>query len=340
MRKIAIEEHLDVPGLKPVPKGINIDPRIKPPNFETDPARSNLGTLLMMEPSEDRIPLMDKCGLDVQILSCNGDGLQNDLEPERAAENAIRVNDKIAEIVKKYPGRFYGFGLLAMQNPEAAVKEAERCAKELGFVGIMLHGSTCFHYYDEPMFDSIWAKLEELDMPLYLHVGNPESDQIRMYEGYNELLGNTWNWGVTGGTHALRMVFGGVFERHPGAKLILGHMGEHLPYLLGRLDEGYEHRAVWKKGRITCPPSHYIKSNIYITTSGGFNPEAVACAVMGMGVEHILFASDYPHFPLETSMAQLDKCASFLSPKEMALIYGGNAERLFKLGSHSNFTKE
>jgi 2,3-dihydroxybenzoate decarboxylase len=328
MKRIAVEEHISVKAFESL--AAEQSARLKFPNL-SDPDRmaNTLGPVMFLEPSVHRIPEMDKYGIDIQVLSVGGGAVQNDLDAARAVANARYANDVVYETIRQYPDRFYGFGLLAMQDPAAAVQELERCVKELGFVGIMLHGATNFSYYDEPQYYPIWAKLEELGVPLYLHVGNPEADQIRMYDGYPEILGNTWNWGVVGATHALRIMFGGVFDRYPGAQLILGHMGESLPYLLGRLDEGYDCRGVKKMGRMAHHPSYYMKNNIYITTSGGFQPEAMICAIMGIGVERILFANDYPHYSLTQTMAQMEACP--LTDEQFELIYHGNAERLLKL---------
>ena len=328
MRKIAVEEHITLREFDQLT--VEQAARLNFPSL-SDPERmkNTLGPVMYLEPGEHRIPEMDKYGIDIQVLSAGGMAVQNDLDAARATVNARYANDAVFRTIRQYPDRFYGFGLLAMQDPAGAVCELERCVRDLGFVGIMLHGSTNFTYYDEPQYEPVWAKLEELGVPLYLHVGNPEADQIRMYDGYPELLGNTWNWGVVGATHALRIMFGGVFDRHPGAQLILGHMGESLPYLLGRLDEGYDCRNVKKMGRMARHPSYYLKNNVYITTSGGFGPEAMVCAVMGIGAGRVLFANDYPHYPLADTMAQMNACP--LSREQFEQIYHGNAERLFKI---------
>jgi len=324
--KIGVEEHIEsarysafITKRQPAMAGRDF------PNL-TDPDRlKELGPLSVKPLAEDRFPMMDRHNTR-HILSMGG-GIQMMTEAKDAIDAARLANDVIKDYVDQYPDRFWGFGNLPMQDPAAACEELDRC-KELGFIGIMLHGSTCYHYYDEPQFEPVWAKLETLDMPLYLHVGNPEADQIRIYDGFDELLGNTWNWGVMGGTHALRMVFGGVFERHPKAKLILGHMGEGIPYWVGRIDEGYECRKTWKRGRISKLPSHYIRQNLYATTSGGFYEEAVACCLRGFGPDKLLFATDYPHYPADTAIERLDSFMT-ITDEERKDIYYRNAEKLF-----------
>jgi 2,3-dihydroxybenzoate decarboxylase len=326
--KIGVEEHLISEKFDTFLK--KMQPSMVGKDFPNlvDPDRAKeLGALDYIPFEKDRFPVMDRHNFK-QILSIGGE-IQRMTETSDAIKAARFANDVIKETVDLYPHRFWGLGNLPMQDPAAACEEIERC-KALGFIGIMLHGSTCYHYYDEPQFEPFWAKLEALNMPLYLHVGNPEADQIRIYDGYDDLLGNTWNWGVVGGTHAMRIVFGGVFERHPNAKLILGHMGEGLPYWVGRIDEGYECRKTWKRGRISKLPSHYIHRNLYATTSGGFHEEAVVCALSGFGPDKLLFSTDYPHYPADTAVERIDSFRS-ITDEQKKDIYYRNTEKLFNI---------
>lgn len=328
MKIIAVEEHWQLEEFEKLSdehEARRKFPSLQNPGKTEDTPQS----VYYLPPEKHRFPIMDKYGIDMQVLSIGGRAVQNDPDTARAVHNAHYANDVLYSITQRYPDRFKAFGLLAMQDPMAAAEELERCVKELGFVGIMLFGPTNFSYYDEPKYYPVWAKLEELNVPLYLHAASPEADQVRMYEGYDELLGLTWNWGVFTATHALRIMFGGIFDRFPKAQLILGHMGEGLPYLLGRLDEGYDYRNVKMKERMAHYPSYYIKNNIYITTSGGFQPEAMLCAILAVGAERILFANDYPHCPAEKTIAQLDACT--LTDEQRELICHGNAERLLRI---------
>lgn len=327
MKRIAIEEHLQIPELDRLTA--EIEKRLNFPSL-SDPNRmqNTLMPVFYAPPEEHRFPLMDRYGIDMHVLSVTM-GIQLDLDTERAIRNSRMANDTMYELTQKYPDRFRAFAALPMQDPAAAADELERCITELGFVGTLLGGSSNYHYYDEPQFEPVWAVLEKYGLPMYIHVQSPEADQIRMYEGYDELLGNTWNWGEVAATHALRIIFSGLFDRHPGCSLILGHMGESLPFLLGRLDEGYDCRNVKAKGRMAHHPSYYLKKNFYVTTSGGWRPEAIHCTIEALGAEHVLFANDYPHYPLESTMKQMEE--SGLTPEQQELIYHKNAERLLKL---------
>jgi 2,3-dihydroxybenzoate decarboxylase len=137
------------------------------------------------------------------------------------------------------PARFRGFAALPMQDPEAAAAELDRCVRELGFCGALVNDHLQGHYLDEPRYDEVWAALEELSVPLYLHPGAPPADRWKVLNGRPDLYGATWSWAAEVGGHALRIIYGGVFDRHPGATLILGHMGEFLPFMRSRLDSRY-----------------------------------------------------------------------------------------------------
>ncbi len=328
MKKIAIEEHVNMPQFSAIEREIN--EQLNFPNlFDPERFEKVLAPVINLPPEQHRIPLMDQHDVEIQVLSTGSHAIQLHEDPSTAVKLAREANDILSAIIQAFPDRFLGFATLPMQDPQAAVEELERCVIDLGFVGILLNGPTNFVYYDDLRFDPVWAKLAELDVPLFIHAANPSADQIKIYEGYPELLGNTWDWGYHTATHALRIMFGGVFDRHPNAKLILGHMGEGLPYLLGRLDEGYAGRNVRKKGLMANPPSYYLKKNIYIATSGGYNPETMMCAIDAVGIEHILFANDYPHYPLDQSIEQVEACP--LTKQQREIIYYRNAARMFKL---------
>lgn len=330
MRKIAVEEHfeneifrqLDQEALKGNPFPVTADEQ-----------RANYLKQLFDAPvAEHRIPTMDKFDIAVQIVSPNTQAVQYLKDADRAVAVAVQVNDMTEAFVVQAPDRFRGLAVLPMQDPERAARELERCVHEKKFVGAFIHGQTGlgdYPYYDDPCYDLLWKRLEALDVPLYIHPRSPEPDQIKAFDGCDELLGNTWDWGFVTGTLVLRMVFNGVFERFPNLKVVIGHMGETIPYCLKRLDEGYECRRLWEQGKITSPPSHYLKRNLYIATSGGFRPETMACAVEALGIDKILFGTDYPHFPTEMAVEQLEQCR--LTKGELEAICSKNAERLFKL---------
>ncbi len=327
MKKIAIEEHFATPrmirDMKIWEKRLEM-PGIMGKNFvETKLPK------LEMPVEEHRLPEMDRMGITMQVISANWPAAQGYIDPDIAVSAAVEYNNAANDIVQAHPNRFRAFAALPLQDPDKAVKELERCVKEMGFVGVMVQGHSNLEYLDEPQFDEVWAALEQIDLPLYLHVGHPEHSQLKSYGNYTEMMGPTWNWASEGTTHALRMIFGGVFERHPRAKLILGHLGETIPYMLRRFDEGADKTGALDKGVITHEPSFYLKRNLYVTTSGEYFPEALHCAIDAMGVDHVLFACDYPLSGMDIGVECVEN--SNLTEEQKTAVYYQNAERILHL---------
>lgn len=332
MIKIAVEEHFENELLRQFDREAMEG---NPFPVTADAKRTEyLNSLFDAPITEHRIPVMDQFDIAIQIISPNAQAVQYLKDAGRAVEIAKAINNITEDFVNQAPDRFRALAILPMQDPYRAAAELERCVKEKKFVGGFIHGQTGlgeYPYYDDPCYDVLWEKMEQLDVPLYIHPRSPEADQIKAFDGCKELLGNTWHWGFVTGTLILRMVFNGVFERHPDLKVIIGHMGETIPYCLKRLDEGYECRRLWEEGKITNPPSYYLKKNLYIATSGGYRPETMACAIEALGIDKILFGTDYPHFPTESAILQLEKCR--FSKEELEKICYKNAEELFHLNN-------
>ncbi|MBN2402509.1 MAG: amidohydrolase [Spirochaetes bacterium] len=288
--KIAIEEHWGNQELndlrtewgKRTGYAVTVDPKAIAYSFPR-----------MLDFDKFRLPSMDEFGITMQVISTGSPGVQGYADTRKAISRAKALNDAQAEIIHKYPGRFAGFAGLPTQDPKAAADELDRAVKQLGFKGAMIQGSTNWEYLDENKYWVIWEKAEALEVPIYLHVQEPSFATAKLYEGHPELTGATWAWGVETATHALRIINSGVFDAFPKATLILGHLGEALPYLLGRLDEGFFMAA--KSGRkLNKALSEYIRSNLLATTSGLYRPETLLCAITAMGEDRILYAMDYP----------------------------------------------
>ncbi len=275
-----------------------------------------------------RLPFMDEFGIALQVISTGSPGIQGYADAQTAVTKAKQINDTQAEIIRKYPGRFAGFAGLPTQDPKAAADELERAVKQLGFKGAMIQGSTNWEYLDDAKYWVIWERSAALEVPIYLHVQEPSFDSAKVYAGHPELTGATWAWGVETGTHALRIINAGVFDAFPKATLILGHLGESLPYLLGRLDEGYVMAA--KSGRkLQKRLSEYIRSNILVTTSGLYRPEALLCAIGAMGEDRVLYSMDYPFVHPKASVDCFESTP--LSNEVREKIAHLNAERWLKL---------
>ncbi|NVO16065.1 MAG: amidohydrolase [Rhodoplanes sp.] len=278
--KIALEEHALCPGLT----------EYWHPTVADVPAvvRDRLLDALT-DFGERRLAGMDRAGIGKAVIGIAGPGVQVETDTARAIAKARASNDFLAAEVAKRPDRYAGFGHLPMQDPLAAADELQRCVEELNFCGAMVNGHTNGRYLDDPAYAPFWERAATLKTWIYLHPADPVATMPSL-AGTFGLKRATWEWGVETGTHALRLVFGGVFERHPEARLMLGHLGETLPYLLWRFDS----RAKLYGVTLPKPPSFYIKRNIAVTTSGMSSAEPLACAVAALGRDRVCFASDHP----------------------------------------------
>lgn len=277
--------------------------------------------------TEYRLPEMDAAGIDIQVLSLTVPGLQADMHAATARDKARRANDYLAQVVSEHPTRFRGFAALPLQDPGAAVAELDRCVTELGFCGALVNDHLGGHYLDEPAYEPLWGALESLGVPLYLHPGAPPADHWRVLNGHPELYGSMWSWAAEVSGHALRVLFSGLFDRHPSAILILGHMGEFLPFQRSRLDSRYA--TIDTDYRLQRPPSSYLGTNIVFTISGVFSPATLAGAVGEVGADAIMFSIDYPY---ESSRAAVDGFErATLSPGDREKIAHANAERILKI---------
>jgi 2,3-dihydroxybenzoate decarboxylase len=318
MKKITIEEHFLPPGNQVEAAGADI-----PLNDTVNRMAPRL-----MDLEEQRLSEMDAYDIATQVLSLNAPGIQAETDTNQAIKQAKQSNDFLAEVTRKHPTRFAGFAALPLQDPRAAADELERAVTQLGFKGAMINGHTNGEFLDEPQFRIVWERAEGLGVPLYLHPGNAPFDQGNVfYKGYPEMLGPTWSWGVETATHALRLIFSGVFDEFPRATLILGHLGEMLPYALLRLDTG-EKRASGKK-KLQKLPSQYVKENMAITTSGHFSQASLLCALLTLGADRILFSVDYPYASTQEAATFIENAP--LSDTDKEKICHLNAERLLGL---------
>lgn len=322
VRKIAFEEHFMSPGLGEYSKSFT---------QQIDPAVYAKLASRLADFDALRLAEMDAASIDYAILSQTGPGIQGETDPIRAARLASQSNDFLAEQVARRPERYGGFAALAMQDAQVAAKEVQRTVEELGFKGALVNGQTGGTYYDDPSYDVLWERLQDLDVPLYLHPADAYI-QPHAFFGHPELNGATWGWGVDTATHALRLLFGGVFDRFPNLKIILGHMGEGLPYQRWRFDSRF---AVYSYGlKLARAPSEYIGSNILVTTSGVCSHPALLGAIGEVGPDAVMFSVDYPYESSTVAADFIDNAPLESSVKQQ--ICYGNAQRLFKLKEPDN----
>ncbi|GAA3435071.1 amidohydrolase family protein [Kutzneria kofuensis] len=277
--------------------------------------------------AELRLADMDAHGVDVQVLSMTSPGLEVIDDAAEAVAAARRINDHLADAVAAHPTRFAGFAALPLQDPDAAVAELRRAVHELGLKGVLHNDHVGGHYLDEPRFRPVWAELERLGVTLYLHPAIVPADRWRVLDGYPVLGGPSWGWTAAVGAHALRLIYGGVFDAFPGASVMLGHMGELLPFQLARLDSRYRQADVERRPRQL--PSHYLRHNVYVTTSGVFSHAALLGATHEVGTDRVLFAIDYPYESTAEAVEFL-RTAPY-APADLARIAHSNAERVLRL---------
>lgn len=284
---------------------------------------------------ETRLGLMDSHGIETMILSLNAPAVQAIPDAKKAADIARRANDLLAEEVARRPDRFQAFAALAMQDPDGAARELERCVKELGFRGGLVNGfsqvgdAETIAYYDLPQFRPFWATVENLGMPFYLHPRNPITAHAKIYEGHPWLMGPVWAFGQETAVHALRLMASGLFDEHPKLKIILGHLGEGLPYSMWRVDNA----NAWMERKRGYPAKRklgeYFQENFWITTSGNFRTQSLIDAILEIGADHVLFSADWPFENIDHAADWFDQAA--ISEADRQKIGRDNAVKLFRL---------
>lgn len=324
MRVIAIEEHFITPMYRENVAANEFR------NFYLSARGRELGHDIVQENLDigaRRIAHMDAAGVDVQVLSFGSPGPQA-FGADVAVPMARNANELLFEATKKYPDRFAGFAALPTADPEIAADELERCVRKLGFVGAMIHSHQQGEFLDAKKYWPIWERAEKLGVPIYLHPALPHPDAVKAYfQGYEELARAGWGFAVDTSCHFLRIMFGGVFDAYPSLKIILGHLGEGLPFAMHRLN-AHTHAAAARRG-LKKTPLEYLRDNLVVTTSGNWYEPAFVCTLLALGADNILFAIDWPYEANTTGMEYLRKLS--VSDEDRAKIAHRNAERLLKL---------
>jgi predicted TIM-barrel fold metal-dependent hydrolase len=296
------------------------------------PVRSRLSDV-----GAGRIRLMDAAGIDVQVLSHVQPGVQLLGDDQAALSTAVcqEVNDWLADAVAAHPSRFAGFAMLPTQSGDDAARELRRTVGELGFHGALINGHTNGRYLDHPSFEVLLATAESLGVPIYIHPTDPPQPVTDVYYvPFDARLVPTWGWPVETGTHLLRLICAGVFDRHPNLKIIIGHMGELLPFCFTRLNLGLT-MAGWLAGSESdAPPprnnvGYYVRRNVFVTSSGVFDVPVFDCARAMLGLDNLMFSVDYPFQDNFTAMEFLEQCG--LSTVDMERFAHGTADELLGL---------
>ena len=289
---------------------------------------------------ERRIAFMDENGIDAQIIGYGNNQPMHIHKEDGAVELCRLANDELYAAAKKYPGRFYGYATLPVDDVEASVIELERCIKELGFVGVMINGPFDGHFLDEERFFPIFEKAAELDVPVYLHPTEvPAELRKYYYEGsWNGRTANTFagfgiGWHYHTAMHLMRFILSGIFDKLPGLKMIVGHWGELLPFYFDRMNASMPPQMTGLLHDI----KYYFRNNVYTDPSGMFFKDDMDFCMKAFAPDHILWAQDYPYGLNE---ANYDTKASLVKTflEELDLdeetkenIAHRNAEKLFRL---------
>lgn len=323
-RVIAVEEGCQIPEIL---AALRKKAGTAPPSMKTGPIAGPFVEPLL-DIGKGRIAGMDRDGVDMQILSITSPGVQL-FDPAEGVALAALANDRLAEAVKAHPTRFGALATMAPQDPAAAARELDRAVTKLGLHGAIINSHTNDEYLDDPKFWAIFEAAEALDVPIYLHPREPSArlgDALWM-PGF--IVG--WAYAIETGTHALRLISAGVLDRFPKLQIVIGHMGEGLPFFYERINNRFrfESQIAPRKIKLQRPPADYLKSNFHVTTSGMNAWAPLAATIATLGLDRVIYAIDYP---MEDQAAEVRALRGFpLSPEDRRTLAETNARRVFKL---------
>ncbi len=318
--KIAIEEHFAIPD--------TTGNAMRYPGAYWSGLQGKL-----LDLHDRRLAEMDRSGIEIEIVSLNSNAIQGIPEVAKAIELAGKANDALAETIVKRPDRFAGFAALPMQDSQAAAAELNRCVRDLGFKGALVNGfsqagsADTALYYDLPQYRPFWAEVERLGVPFYLHPRDQLPSRRHAYEGHPWLIGSPWGFAEETAIHALRLMGSGLFDDYPKLQIVIGHLGERIPYDLWRLD----HRLAKVPGRpAKRTMREYFRQNFHVTTSGNFCTQSLIHAILTIGADRVLFAVDYPFEDHAHGCSWFD--AAEIAETDRVKIGRTNAMALFGLG--------
>ncbi len=335
IRKIATEEAFSIPEvareLQKVARapGDSADLPLVKGIYDAQPGYGDMKFLDgLLDIEGKRLREMDEYGVDIQLLSLTAPGVQM-FDADTACELATLANDRLAEVISRHPARFAGLAAFAPQSPKRAAKEMERAIGKLHLNGFIVNSHTNNEYFDDPKFWPILEAAEALDRCIYIHPRAPSEGlkgPLREY-GMDSAM---WAYGVEVGTHAVRMMASGLFDRFPKLKICIGHMGEAVHFWIWRITFMNSRAQVMRRAPKTqLTMEEYFKRNFVITTSGVEDPLALDYSVRKLGADNVLWAIDYPYQPTAPAVAFMD--AAPLSDADKAKVYHRNAERIFHI---------
>jgi 2,3-dihydroxybenzoate decarboxylase/5-carboxyvanillate decarboxylase len=337
-RKIATEEAFSIPevaaALKDVARGPtqSLDRNLVKGIYDAPAAGRGYDALNFLEGlldiEERRLAQMDELGVDMHLLSLTAPGVQM-FDADSATDLAALANDRLADICRRHPTRFAGLAAFAPQSPKRAAKEMERAINDLKLNGFILNSHTNDEYLDDPKYWPVLEAAESLDACIYIHPRAASYGLKGPLQDYG-MDSAMWGYGMETGTHAVRMMTSGLFDRFPKLKICLGHMGEAIPFWLWRLDfMNTRAQAGGRAPKTDLTMDEYFRRNFVITTSGVEDHLALDYAIKKLGADNVLWAIDYPYQPMQPAVDFMDSAP--LDDAVKAKVYGGNAERVFRI---------
>jgi 2,3-dihydroxybenzoate decarboxylase len=274
-----------------------------------------------------RIRAMDEAGIDLQILSHTAAGAQG-FEGELAVRIATDANERMRAAVEAWPGRFAAFAALPTAVPDAAVRELDRCVTQFGFKGAMINSHTRGSFLDDRIYWPIFERAEQLDVPIYLHPSQPHPLLMQSYfKGFEDLARPAWGFMADASMHFLRMLFSGLFDAFPRLRIVLGHLGEGIPFAMDRLLDHTGYVARWRG--LKRLPEECLRENLFVTTSGQFSVPALICTILMLGADKVMFSVDWPYESNKVGVEFLKRLP--VSADDLEKIAFGNATRLLRL---------
>ena len=333
-RLIAVEEHFMLPELLQAGQRYLASPAAAGSGWREagaalqDADRDRRGALTL-DLGEGRIAAMDAAGIDLAVLSISTVANLQMLDAAEATPLARHANDALAQAVADHPTRFAGLAAVAPQDPEQAAAEIERATAELELSGVVINSHTRGEYLDAPRFAPIWEAVQACGVPLYLHPSLLPAGAVAPYLDYG-LMAAMWGYAADASLHALRIILSGTLDRYPGVQLVLGHLGEHIPFSLPRLDAHHLQTRAKTHPDLQNKPSEYVREHVLVSTSGmNHAPASVRFCIETLGADRVMFAADYPFEDPEPEVAAFR--ATELSAAERSALAHANAERAFSL---------
>jgi 2,3-dihydroxybenzoate decarboxylase len=282
----------------------------------------------LLDMGELRLKEMDEAGIDIQVLSHAPPATQR-MDPETSVALSTGANDRLADMVAAQPDRFAAFAALPTPDPKASADELERAVTQLGFKGAMIHGLTDGVFFDDKRFWPVFERAAALDVPLYIHPAMPHPAVVDAYykeyiEDFPGFLTAGWGFTVETATAGIRIVLSGVLDAYPNTKIILGHMGEGLPFLLWRIDS-----ALARPGNKAISFRDVFSEHFYITTSGNFSDPALLCSIQELGIDRVLFSIDWPFVANDPGTEWME--GLHLNNEDKDKILNGNAKKLLRM---------